>query len=174
MVESIKEFKKDPRTHSLLVDDQLHVQTSDGVTHEDVWAIGDASVLESVRLPATAQVAAQQSKYVAKCLNRLAKGKEVEGPFKYRNLGQLSYIGDWSVPPPRPEGIQAEAGRGNREAVYDRSNATSGPKNIFEGRVAWLLYRSAYFWQTLSVRNMSVVAYYWALNWVFGRDVARF
>jgi NADH dehydrogenase FAD-containing subunit len=40
---------------SLLTDDHLNVITKDGNPDPDVWAIGDAAVMQNQRLPATAQ-----------------------------------------------------------------------------------------------------------------------
>lgn len=43
-----------------------------------------------------------------------------------------------------------------RKAIYDRSGAENGVKAKESGRLAWLLWRSAYFTMTLSVRNKYV------------------
>ncbi|KAG6331259.1 hypothetical protein ID866_7829 [Astraeus odoratus] len=61
-------------------------------------------------LPPTAQVASQQGKYLGKKLNKLAAKREVlaandvkdldeavSGPFRYRHLGSLAYIGNAAV-----------------------------------------------------------------------------
>jgi len=45
-----------------------------------------------------------------------------------------------------------------RKAIYDRSNAET-VKTKESGRLAWLLWRSAYFTMTLSVRNKYVVLF---------------
>ena len=63
-------------------------------------------------------------------------------PFEFNNAGSLAYVGGW-------------------EAVFDRTRAARGPKNKETGRVAWLLWRSAYFTKTLSVRNKILVPVYW-------------
>ena len=44
---------------------------------------------------------------------------------------------------------------GNRKAIYDRPSA-EGSEDGFTGRLAWLLWRSAYFTMTLSGRNKYV------------------
>jgi NADH:ubiquinone reductase (non-electrogenic) len=44
-------------------------------------------------LPATAQVALQEGKYLARELNRVATGRPMKG-FRYRHLGMLASIGD--------------------------------------------------------------------------------
>ena len=40
---------------SLLTDDNLNVITKDGKIDPDVWAIGDAAIIKTAVLPATAQ-----------------------------------------------------------------------------------------------------------------------
>ena len=114
---------------------------------QDVFVIGDAAVIEQERLPATAQVANQQAKYITKKLNRLIRSTTGrlgadEKPFTFQNAGSLAYVGDW-------------------EAIFDRTRAAKGPKNKETGRLAWLLWRSAYFTKTLSLRNKILVPVYW-------------
>ena len=110
----------------------------------DVFVIGDAATIEHEPLPATAQVANQQAKYLARKLNRLVRDADMrkEKEFKFQNAGSLAYVGDW-------------------EAVFDRTQAAVGPKNKETGKLAWLLWRSAYFTKTLSVRNKILVPVYW-------------
>lgn len=61
---------------------------ADGNPSEDVWAMGDAAVVQrETAYPATAQVAAQEANYLAKSLNSLAKGKDITEPFVWKNLG---------------------------------------------------------------------------------------
>ncbi|KAI0705500.1 FAD/NAD(P)-binding domain-containing protein [Earliella scabrosa] len=169
LIESITEVKKDERTkRSLLVNEHLNVIRSTGAVDPDVFALGDAAAIEHDPLPATAQVANQQAKYVTKKLNRLIRGRsplsalfpsgksgsgdasEAKG-FKFQNAGSLAYVGDWN-------------------AVFDRTKAARGPKGKETGRLAWLLWRSAYFTKTLSVRNKILVPMYWCsrYRWIFG------
>lgn len=64
----------------------------------DVFVIGDCAVIaDQPMLPKTAQVASQEAAYLAKALN---KGMLEEGnPFKFRNLGTMTYLGNVGVPP---------------------------------------------------------------------------
>ncbi|KAH8112294.1 FAD/NAD-binding domain-containing protein [Phellopilus nigrolimitatus] len=149
LIKSIEELQKDAKTGSLLTDENLRVVRTDGKSSEDVWAIGDAAIIKSDLLPATAQVASQKAKYVTRVLNRLARERSLPEP------AVLAYLGDW-------------------KALYDRTSVESGPKGKEAGRLAWLLWRSAYFTRTLSIRNKITVPYYWFLNWIFGRDLTRF
>jgi NADH dehydrogenase len=59
--------------------------------HPEVFAIGDMIALEGV--PGTAQPAIQEGKYVASVVRARLSGRNVPGPFKYRNLGMMATIG---------------------------------------------------------------------------------
>ncbi|KAG8216138.1 NDE1, mitochondrial external NADH dehydrogenase [Butyriboletus roseoflavus] len=155
LIQSIHDIEKHERSQSLLTDDNLNVITKDGQIDPDVWAIGDAAIIKTAVLPATAQVANQKAKYVVKKLNKIVKDQPHTKPFEFHNQGSLAYLGDW-------------------KAIYDRSTAETGIKTKESGRLAWLLWRSAYFTMTLSVRNKILVPMYWFLNWIFGRDLTRF
>jgi hypothetical protein len=56
----------------------------------DVFALGDVAVMEKSILPATAQVANQESKWLAKRLN---KGDLETQAFTFKSLGIMTYIG---------------------------------------------------------------------------------
>ncbi|EIM87464.1 FAD/NAD-P-binding domain-containing protein [Stereum hirsutum FP-91666 SS1] len=157
LIETIspEEYKKHPKTGSLFTDDNLNILRADGTPDPDVWGIGDAAMIEGVALPATAQVANQKAMYLHKKLNTIVKDKEHITPFEFHNKGTLAYLGDW-------------------KAIYDRSHAESGPQTKETGRIAWLLWRSAYFTMTVSLRNKILIPIYWFLNWIFGRDLTRF
>lgn len=81
---------KDERNAFLLTDDKLRAlaprEAPDAELKpiEDVFAIGDCAQIDGTPLAATAQVAAQKGKYLAKVLN----GKRsADIPFKYKDLG---------------------------------------------------------------------------------------
>ncbi|KAL5520756.1 hypothetical protein ACEPAF_2759 [Sanghuangporus sanghuang] len=149
------QIEKDLRTGSLLTDNYLHAIRTDGTIDESVWAIGDCSVIKDQPLPATAQVAFQKAKYTTRALNRLVWDRPITEPFEFRNQGNLAYLGDW-------------------KALYDTSKVKAEIEERNDSRLAWLLWRSAYFTRTLSIRNKITVPYYWFLNWIFGRDITRF
>ncbi|KAG6334706.1 hypothetical protein ID866_4385 [Astraeus odoratus] len=142
LVRSIRSIEKHEKTESLLTDEHLNVIMQDGHVDQDVWAIGDAAIIKTAVLPATAQVANQKAIYLSKKLNKIVREKEHTQPFEFYNQGSLAYLGDW-------------------KAIYDRSGAESGIKAREKGRVAWLLWRSAYFTMTLSLRNKILVPTYW-------------
>jgi len=101
-------------------------------------------------LPATAQVASQQGKYLAWSLNTLANtGKLSPNGFVYRHLGSLSYVGE-------------------NQSVADLRNWKLG------GFATWWLWRGVYWGQQTSIRNKVLIASDWINTFVFGRDSTRF
>jgi NADH dehydrogenase FAD-containing subunit len=104
--------------------------------------------LESTPIPATAQAAQQQGKYLARSLTRLARNQSLD-PFRYHHLGMLAYVG------------------GNR-ALADLET--------FKGRgwATWLFWRSAYISRIVSLKNKTLVLFDWIKAQVFGRDTSQF
>ncbi|HET9870169.1 MAG TPA: FAD-dependent oxidoreductase [bacterium] len=114
---------------------------------EDVYALGDCAFVGDQGLPATAQVAMQQGKYLGRALNRLSRGKP-PGPFRYHNYGMLAYVGDDA-------------------AIADVEGLKS------KGKAAFFFWRSAYFTRLLSVKNKILVLFDWLKTSLFGRDISR-
>lgn len=125
------------------VDDHLRLPGRGGV-----WAIGDCAACGDPPLPATAQVAQQQGKYLAKALRRRAKGREAK-PFHFRPLGMLAYIG-------------------GHEALVESAAGQ------WTGRAAWILWRSVYLTKLVSPANKVKVLFDWVKARLFGRDISRF
>jgi len=124
----------------LVVDRYLRVPA-----RENVYALGDCAAFGDPPLPATAQVAQQQGKYLAQTLN---SRKELR-PFSYKRLGMLAYIG---------------AGR----ALADL------PQAQWSGRGAWLFWRSVYLTRLVGPANKVKVLFDWIKARIFGRDLSRF
>lgn len=122
-----------------------HLQVKD---MPDIYAVGDCAVLEDENIPATAQVAQQEGKYLAKIINARVRQQEVR-PFRYRHMGMLAYVGD------------------NR-ALID----SPGLKGTGYG--AWLFWRSAYLTKMVSFKNKVLVLFDWTKAILFGRDISRF
>lgn len=137
-------FERD-RAGRLIVDEFLRVKD-----HPTTYAPGDNGSIAAGPLPMTAQAAMQQGKYLAKALNRMARGKEVK-PFIFNNLGMLAYIGD------------------NR-ALADIPKA----KLRWRGFFTYLFWRSAYLTRLVSFKNKTLVLFDWFKTIVFGRDLSRF
>ncbi|ROV94673.1 hypothetical protein VSDG_06115 [Cytospora chrysosperma] len=112
----------------------------------DVFVIGDCCVVDGQPLPKTAQVASQQAAYLSHAFN---KGAADPNPFAFRNLGTMTYLGNW-------------------KALWqkDRTDLT--------GRTAWVLWRTAYMTRSMSIKNRLMIPFYWFVSWLFGRDISRF
>ncbi|XP_024023873.1 external alternative NAD(P)H-ubiquinone oxidoreductase B2, mitochondrial [Morus notabilis] len=114
-------------------------------------------------LPATAQVAAQQGVYLAKCFNRMEEcEKNPEGPlrfrgsgrhrfrpFRYKHLGQFAPLGGEQTAAQLP---------GDWVSIGQSSQ--------------WLWY-SVYASKQVSWRNRALVVSDWARRFIFGRDSSR-
>ena len=154
-------FKKHDKTGPLLIDDYLRVQVVNGDTAaalRNVFALGDNAMIESGAPPATAQTADQESKWLAKRLN--AGDLETAKPFVFNDKGVLTYVGN-------ADGV-----------VQTNKNKGSKLKNAvpeaITGKAAWLAWKGAYLSMTISWRNRALIAFHWAINYVFGRNISRF
>lgn len=135
-------FPKD-RAQRLTTDEYFAVDKQ-----RSIFAIGDCATRQGDELPATAQVAQQEGKYLAKLLNARAKNKP-ERKFKYRHMGMLAYIGD-------------------RRALADTGYIKG------HGFATWIFWRSAYLTKLVSMKNKVLVLFDWMKAWIFGRDISRF
>ena len=127
----------------LRVDEHLALAGQPGA-----YAVGDCAALGDPALPATAQIAQRQGKYLARALARRAAQRPV-APFHYRPSGMLAYIG-------------------GGQALADL------PQVTWSGRTAWLFWRSVYLTKLVSLANKVKVLFDWGKAAVFGRDVSRF
>lgn len=104
-------LKRHPKTGGLMVDDRFRVKliprngSSENMeaTMQDVFAVGDVAVMEKAQLPATAQVANQEAKWLGK---RLSKGNLENEGFEFKNLGVMTYLGSQEAI------MQADSGKG--------------------------------------------------------------
>ncbi|KAH7910637.1 nucleotide-binding domain-containing protein [Hygrophoropsis aurantiaca] len=112
-------------------------------------------------LPATAQVASQQGKYLGKKFNKLAKQHDVlvandvtdvdeavSEPFRYTHLGSLAYIGN--------------------AAVFD-----FGQMSFMGGLIAMYAWRSIYWSEQVSARTRALLMIDWIIRGIWGRDLSR-
>mmetsp|Transcript_31779 Transcript_31779/g.123299 ORF Transcript_31779/g.123299 Transcript_31779/m.123299 type:complete len:295 (+) Transcript_31779:136-1020(+) len=111
-------------------------------------------------LPATAQVANQEGKFLAQHLNKLALGNDANDlePFRYRHLGSLAYVG-------------------GDKAVIDFSGTGLFQKFFglepINGRGAFYLWRSFYLTEMVTLRTKILLAFDWLRSKLFGRDISR-
>jgi NADH dehydrogenase len=154
--EGVGKLVKDPKTGGIVTDSHMRVKTTGGSNSSnssngdylpDVYAVGDCAVVEGQNYPATAQVASQEAIYLAKRINN--KDADTGPAFKFRNLGTMAYLGSW-------------------RAIH-QSKADE-----IKGRAAWILWRTAYLTKSMSIRNKILIPIYWAITWLFGRDISRF
>lgn len=135
-------LRKDPQGH-LLTNHYLQLE---GL--QDVYALGDCAKIETMQLPATAQVAERQGRYLAQQLNRKARGKTIS-PFHHINMGMLAYIG-------------------GRKALADLPHVKG------RGFLTWLFWRSIYLTKLVSIKNRILVLFDWCKAALFGRDISQF
>ncbi|KAK8575275.1 hypothetical protein V6N13_033485 [Hibiscus sabdariffa] len=135
---------------------------------EDVFALGDcAGFLEQTGkpvLPALAQVAERQGKYLVEVFNRIgkqdggrafsAKDMSLGDPFVYKHLGSMASVGRY-------------------KALVDLRQSKDAQGISLAGFVSWFIWRSAYLTRVVSWRNRFYVAVNWATTLVFGRDDSR-
>uniref|UniRef100_A0A1D1ZBY4 NADH:ubiquinone reductase (non-electrogenic) n=1 Tax=Anthurium amnicola TaxID=1678845 RepID=A0A1D1ZBY4_9ARAE len=145
------------------VDDWLRVPSV-----QDVFALGDCcGFLESTgkpTLPALAQVAERQGKYLAGLLNHIGRSggghansaSEIDlgAPFVYRHLGSMASVGRY-------------------KALVDLRQSKEEKGILLAGFVSWFIWRSAYLTRVISWRNRFYVATNWLTTFVFGRDISR-
>ena len=136
--------------------------------HEDVYAMGDCSgymdSLNKQPLPALAQVAEREGRYLAMALNKLGKtghGRAGSGtppavdPFVYKHLGSMASVG-------------------HHKALVDLRGSKQASGFSLTGLKSWLIWRSAYLSRSISWRSRFYVAVNWGTTFLFGRDISRF
>ncbi|KAJ8629118.1 hypothetical protein MRB53_022441 [Persea americana] len=135
---------------------------------EDVFALGDcAGFLEQTGkqvLPALAQVAEREGKFLAELFNKIgkqeggkafsAKNIDLGDPFIYKHLGSMASVGRY-------------------KALVDLRQSKDAKGLSLAGFISWLIWRSAYLTRVVSWRNRLYVAVNWATTFVFGRDNSR-
>jgi len=131
------------RRGRLIVDEHLRIPGKEGA-----YALGDCAAVGEPPLPATAQVAQQQGKYLADALASVRENAYVE-PFRFKATGMLAYIG-------------------GGQALADL------PQVKWSGRWAWLFWRSVYLTKLVSPANKVKVLFDWVKARLFGRDLSRF
>jgi NADH dehydrogenase FAD-containing subunit len=133
-------FFKEKRSGRIYTNDHLQVLVDDKTTINYIFALGDCATPVKQSLPATAQAAAQQAKYLAKRFNRkefrLKNSNEITNndypAFNFNNLGMLAYLG----------------GYGGLADLKQTKTA---------GFLSWLLWRSVYMTRLVSFKNRLLV-----------------
>ncbi|KAF3451568.1 hypothetical protein FNV43_RR07663 [Rhamnella rubrinervis] len=114
-------------------------------------------------LPATAQVAAQQGVYLAKCFNRMEESeKNPEGPMRFRGSGRHRFR------PFRYKHLGQFAPLGGEETAAQLPGDW-----VSIGRSSQWLWYSVYASKQVSWRNRALVVSDWGRRFIFGRDSSR-
>ena len=133
-------FSKEKRSGRIFTNDHLQVLVDDSATLNNVFALGDCATPINHSLPATAQAAVQQAKYLAKRFNGRAFRSEVASAivndgypaFNFKNLGMLAYLGGYG-------------------GLADLKQTK------VSGFLSWLLWRSVYLTRLVSFKNRLLV-----------------
>jgi NADH dehydrogenase FAD-containing subunit len=116
-------------------------------------------------LPATAQVASQEGRYVADLLNQLPDLATTDyqqhniKPFIYQHMGALAYVG----------GDSAVLDFTGSKPVLDLFNLQP-----LSGRSAAYLWKSFYFTEMFTGRTKTLLAFDWLRTHIYGRDISRY
>ncbi|KAK6826515.1 hypothetical protein RU639_005473 [Aspergillus parasiticus] len=149
LVDQLNVMKSSPGLKRILTDDRLCVVGTNGAIVPDAYAIGDAADIDNASLPATAEVAVQRATYLARAINSAASGQTIE-PFTYHQRPLVTYTG-------ASDGVIM----GKRGHEYT-------------GYGAWLSWRSGNFFWTRSWKRKFMMVLAWFMDWVDGREMARF
>lgn len=163
------------------VDDKLRVK---GRESNDVFAFGDCAVSGN---PLTAQVAAQQGKYLGRAFRD--EGGNASSSFRYNHQGTMAYVG-------KGEGVAAleipalgaskmkdfsfwrKLASCPQDWVADESKSEKQPQKTEPWKVTvmgmggFAIWRGVYFTKLFSYSNRFNVATDWTRNLFFGRVVA--
>ncbi|WVQ79734.1 hypothetical protein IAT38_001834 [Cryptococcus sp. DSM 104549] len=166
MVKYIK--KKHPLAEKSLVKmrdifDEFDKDKDEKLTLNEIAELLGSLESKVTSYPATAQVAAQQGKYLGSKFAKLAKQRETLTkneifdlddeayfhPFSYRHLGSLAYIGN--------------------SAVFDFEGWS-----LAGGLLAMYAWRSIYWSEQTSMRTRLLLMLDWVKRGIFGRDLSKF
>ncbi|UJR25350.1 hypothetical protein I4U23_006700 [Adineta vaga] len=142
-------FSKEKRSGRIYTNEHLQVLRDDQSIIPNIFALGDCSTPMNQAIPATAQAAVQQAKYLAKRFNKKEIDNQTYPAFNFNNLGMLAYLG----------------GYGGLADLKQTKTA---------GFLSWLLWRSVYLTRLVSFKNRLLVAMFWFKSFIFGRDISRF
>ncbi|MGY1762667.1 NAD(P)/FAD-dependent oxidoreductase [Geodermatophilus sp. SYSU D00779] len=114
--------------------------------HPEVHVIGDMANHPD-RLPGVAQVAIQGGRYAAEAIRRRTAGKQPQGPFRYRDKGNM--------------------------ATISRFSAVADIKNLkFEGFFAWVLWLVVHLMYIVGFKSRVTAVLHWMVSFL-GRGRAE-
>src|ERR687889_854735 len=113
--------------------------------HPEVHVVGDMMALD--KLPGVAQVAIQGGRYAAEAISRRIAGKQPQGPFHYRDKGNM--------------------------ATISRFSAVADIKNLkFEGFFAWVLWLVVHLMYIVGFKSRLTAVLHWMVSFL-GRGRAE-
>jgi NADH dehydrogenase len=116
--------------------------------HDDIYVIGDTSVVRDMQVPGIAPAAKQQGAYIARAIEARIRGKDAPPPFIYRDRGLLATIG-----------------RKSAVIAYKRMR--------LKGRFAWWLWGAAHIYFLVNLRNRVIVMTQWLWSYLVFERGAR-
>lgn len=170
LCENIGKEKGQTDRRGLLVDECLRVK---GLPLGEVFAVGDCAVSGK---PPTAQVAAQQGKYLGRMF-RLGAQHNISDPacveFTYNHQGTMAYIGGSQAAAEIDPNSIIKLGRSSiTDHFWWRSLYGETDQLRVMGPVGFAIWRSVYFSKLFSGRNRFTVLSDWVRTSLFGRPVA--
>lgn len=140
-----------------------------------VYGLGDVAATLETPLPALAQVAEQQGRYLAKILNDAA-GATASGEATASSDGKLDPLETALAAAPafKYEHLGSMASVGGTSAVIELGQ--KGPENRlvrWTGFSSWIAWRSAYLTRLGTMKHRLYVMSDWTMSLIFGRDVSQ-
>mmetsp|Transcript_78385 Transcript_78385/g.142702 ORF Transcript_78385/g.142702 Transcript_78385/m.142702 type:complete len:512 (+) Transcript_78385:65-1600(+) len=154
----------------LVVDECLRVK---GTPLGEVFAVGDCAISGK---PPTAQVAAQQGKYLGRLFRRGNEdmiASESAVPFAFNDKGKMAYIGEAKAAAEvQPAGV-LRLGKGKMaDYAFWRSLYGDAEDIRFLGFTGFAIWRYTYFSSMFSGRNQLAVSMDWSRAALFGRPAS--
>mmetsp|Transcript_1569 Transcript_1569/g.2684 ORF Transcript_1569/g.2684 Transcript_1569/m.2684 type:complete len:510 (+) Transcript_1569:67-1596(+) len=154
----------------LVVDECLRVK---GTPLGEVFAVGDCAISGK---PPTAQVAAQQGKYLGRMFRRGEEetiASESAAPFVFKDKGKMAYIGEAKAAAEvQPAGV-LRLGKGKMsDYAFWRSLYGDAEDVKFLGLTGFAIWRYTYFSTMFSGRNQLAVTMDWSRAALFGRPAS--
>lgn len=168
--------KKTPNGR-ILVDKHLRVLSAPDHT---AYAIGDCAAIEGDVLPCLAQVAVQQGRYLAKQLNDAHLAPYPAAQTASTGTAPTAEASSTAIASPFAADVSTTYSpfkfsfrglmlyTGRMKAVFD------SPLFGGHGFISWVLWRSVYLTNLMSVKNRMQVPMEWLRTFLLGRDVASF
>jgi len=151
----------------LVVDGSMRVK---GTPLGEVFALGDCAVSGK---PPTAQVAAQQGKYLGRMFRRGSESMIADAecaPFDFKDKGKMAYIGDSKAAAEvQPAGVLRLGDGKMSNYTFWRSLYGDQDDVRFLGWTGFAVWRYTYFSTMFSTRNQYAVGMDWSRSALFGR-----